>query len=162
MDLPSPGAALAASAGLLALGGALRAIPLPFWAAAPALAAGELHALPRLRGDVAARLFPEGSPGWPGVFLGLVAEAARAGLQELDRLQTAAQAGAALLAGLDPRARLPEVLDKVLREPVVTPKALSRGLRMTPQAALRLLSRLTNAGIVRETTGRQSFRAFAI
>lgn len=160
-DLPSPAAALGVSAGLLAAGGALRAIPLPVWAAAPSLAAGELHGLPRLRSDVAARLFPDGSPAWLGVFLRLVAEAARAGLQELDRLQAAAQAAEALLAGLDPRARLPEVLDRVLREPVVTPKALSRSLRMTPQAALRLLNRLAAAGVVRETTGRRSFRAFA-
>jgi hypothetical protein len=161
-DLPSPAAALAISAGLLASGGALRAIPLPFWAAAPALAAGELHTLPRLRSDVAARLFPEGPPGWLAVFLSLTTEAARAGMQELDRLQTAAQVGAALLAGLDRRARLPEIIDRVLREPVVTTKGLSRALRITPQTALRLLNRLAGDGVVRETTGRRSFRAFAI
>lgn len=92
----------------------------------------------------------------------LVTEAARAGQQELSRLQAAATSGAALIQGIDQRGRLPEAADFVLREPAVTAKSLARRLRITPQAALRLLVALAKAGVVRETTGRRSFRAFAI
>jgi HTH DNA binding domain len=161
-DVPSPLTALAVGAALLAAAGILRTIPLPFWGAAPALAAGGPDGLPRLRSDAAARLSPAGPPAWPGVFLILVAEAARAGLQELDRLQTAAAAGAPLTAAIDQRGRLPDALVAVLEEPAVTARGLARRLRITPPAALRLLAALAKAGIVRETTGRRSFRAFAI
>jgi predicted Rossmann fold nucleotide-binding protein DprA/Smf involved in DNA uptake len=92
----------------------------------------------------------------------LVAEATRSGLQELERLDAAAVAGAALTQDIDQRGRLPDALDFVLREPVVTAKSLARHLRITPQAALRLLVMLEQAGAVRETTGRRSFRAFAV
>jgi HTH DNA binding domain len=161
-DCPSPLAALAAGAGLLALSGSLRTIPLPFWAAAPALAAGDPDGLPRLRSDAAARAFPAGPPAWPGVFLTLVTEAARFGLQELNRLQRAAAVGAVLTAPIDQRGRLSDAVEVVLREPAVTAKSLARHLRITPQAALRLLTALARAGVVRETTGRRSFRAFAV
>jgi DNA-binding MarR family transcriptional regulator len=91
-----------------------------------------------------------------------VAESARAGLRELDRLSDAAQRGATLTTSLDRRSRLAEVLDAVLRTPALTPKALARQLRITPQAATRLLATLAEAGIVAEITGRKSFRAFAV
>jgi HTH DNA binding domain len=161
-DHPSPLAALAASAALLSAGAVLRTTPLPFWGAAPALAAADPDGLPRLRSDAAARLSPAGSPAWPGVFLTLVAEAARAGLQELDRLQRSAAASGVLTQGIDQRSRLSDAIDFVLREPAVTAKSLARQLRITPQAALRLLTALAKAGVVRETTGRRSFRAFAV
>ncbi|MBV8318482.1 MAG: hypothetical protein JOZ53_26375 [Planctomycetaceae bacterium] len=92
----------------------------------------------------------------------LVAEATRSGLQELEKLQRAAAAGAALTAETDQRGRLPDAIDFVLREPAVTAKSPARHFRITPQAALRLLAALARAGVVRETTGRRSFRAFAI
>jgi hypothetical protein len=161
-DRPSPLAALAAGAALLTAAGVPRTIPLPSWGAAPALAAGDPDSLPRLRSDAAARTSPAGSPAWPGVFLTLVAEAARSGLQEMDRLQCLAAAGVVLIHGIDQRSRLSDAIDVVLREPAVTAKSLARHLRISPQAALRLLTVLAKSSVVRETTGRRSFRAFAI
>lgn len=158
---PSSLAALAAVAGRLAEARVLQAVPLPFWSGAATLAAGEPMLLPRLRGDVAARVFPDGAPGWEGTFVALAGEAARAGLQNLARLQNAAHKGSELIAGLDRRARMPAALDAVLRTPAVTARGLAASLRITPQAALRLLGELVEAGVVRETTGRRSFRAFA-
>jgi HTH DNA binding domain len=154
-------AALAAGAAWSGARGILRTIALPFWSAAPALAAGDPDSLPRLRSDATTRAHPANA-AWPGVFLILVAEAARAGLQEVDRLQRAAAAGAVQTQGIDPRGRLADAIDFVLREPAVTAKSLARYLRITPQAALRLLHALAKAGVVRETTGRRSFRAFAV
>jgi hypothetical protein len=133
-ECPSPLAALAAGAALFAAAGVLRTTPLPFWGAAPALAAADPDGLPRLRSDAAAQLSPAGPPTWPEVFLILVAEAARSGLQELDRLQRSAAAGAVLTQGIDRRGRLPQAVDFVLREPAVAAKSLARHLRITPQA----------------------------
>jgi hypothetical protein len=96
------------------------------------------------------------------VFLAMAAEAARAGLRELDQLQRVAAAGAGLATEPDRRSRVPAAIDALLWEPAVTPNSLARPLRVTAQAALRLLRELDQAALVRETTGRRSFRAFAL
>jgi Fic family protein len=91
-----------------------------------------------------------------------VAEAARAGLRALAGLRQAEVAGAELAGQQDKRSRLPVVLDHLLRQPATTAPALARTLEITPQAALRLLARLQQEGLVTEVTGRGSFRAFSI
>jgi DNA-binding transcriptional regulator YhcF (GntR family) len=45
---------------------------------------------------------------------------------------------------------------------VLTPKALAAQLRIVPQTATALLRELQAEGMVREMTGRGSFRAFAV
>jgi ribosomal protein S25 len=45
---------------------------------------------------------------------------------------------------------------------VLTPKALAARLRIVPQTATALLRTLQAEGVVREMTGRGSFRAFAV
>jgi hypothetical protein len=149
-DRLCPLAALAAGAALLTAAGVLRtmAIARRRRSRRPA-AAQERRCGPAFAGR-------------PVVFLILVAEAARSGLQELDRMQRSAAAGAATTQGMDQRGRLPDAVEFVLREPAVTAKSLAGHLRITLQAALRLLIALAKAGVVRETTGRRSFRAFAI
>jgi hypothetical protein len=57
---------------------------------------------------------------------------------------------------------LPDALDALLRVPVLTPKALAAQLRIVPQTATALLRMLQAKGVVREVTGRGSFRAFAV
>jgi DNA-binding transcriptional ArsR family regulator len=161
VEQPTAAQALAAAALLLRRAGALRVIPLVVWAAYPLLGLGDPDALPWLRGEVARRLTGHDSATWAVSFLAMAAEAARAGLRELDRLQAAATAGAALTTR-DPRARLDDALAAVLRHPALTPAMLAQRLGITPQAASRLLARLAAAGIVTEITGRKSFRAFAI
>jgi hypothetical protein len=117
--------------------------------------------LPRLRGDIAARLAPDGA-SWPLVFLHLIAGSARAGSRIVPELRAAEAAGLAFAAGEDKRSRLPATVDLLLRQPALTAPALARRLDITPQAALRLFARLEQAGLVREVTGRDSFRAFAL
>jgi hypothetical protein len=97
---------------------------------------------------------------WMAGFLDCIAEAARIGMTELVRLQTAA-AKAALLRGTA-RSKLPTAFDAVLRAPVITARGLAKQLDITPQAALSLLQQLTAANIIREATGRASWRAFTI
>ncbi|TCZ53895.1 helix-turn-helix domain-containing protein [Roseicella aquatilis] len=139
------------AAATLAAAGRLRATPLPFWAALPARPAHRWREPPHLGADPV-RLMST---------LCAITAAARAGLAELDRLLAAAAAGARLTAGLDRRARLPAALDAALRVPALTPKALARRLGVVPQTATDLLRQLAEAGVVREATGRRSFRAFA-
>jgi HTH DNA binding domain len=151
VDRPNPAQALFVAAAQLARGVA-RAVPAPLWAAYPAIGRGDRDDLPGAR-DASC---------WPEAFLRLLAEAARASARELDRLLAAADKGARLAAGGDRRSRLPDAIDAALREPVLTPKALAHELRVAPQTATALLRALAVAGVVREVTGRRSFRAFAI
>ena len=99
---------------------------------------------------------------WPVTFLHLVAEGARSGLRDLDRLVAAATQGRGLTAQVDRRSRLSDALDAALRTPALTPKALAGQLHVVPQTATALLHALQTAGLLREVTGRRSFRAFAV
>jgi predicted transcriptional regulator len=49
-----------------------------------------------------------------------------------------------------------------LRQPVLTAAGLAAELGATPQGALLIIKRLMAAGILREATGRSSFRAFVV
>jgi HTH DNA binding domain len=120
-------------------------IPLPFWSAPETLHHRlELHV---------------GLP-WMADFLGCVSAAALVGLRELELLRRADEQGRML--GPTARSRLPDALSAVLRTPIVTASALAKTLDVTPQAALGLLRQLLTAGIVREVTGRASWRAFTL
>jgi HTH DNA binding domain len=160
---PAPAYALFATAGLLARVGVTHAVFLPVWAAYPAAGFGDRDHLPTLRSDAADRLLGRDRPvTWPLAFLHLVAESARAGLRELDRLEAATAKGRGLAAAVDKRSRLPDALEALLRTPVLTPKALAGQLGIAPQTGTALLRALQAKGVVREVTGRGSFRAFAV
>jgi len=160
-DRPNAVQALAVAALHLARAETPKVVPLPVWSAWPAIGQPNEDGLPRLRAGVAARLTGGDGETWEGRFLHLVAESARAGLRDLDRLLHAEAAGATLTSGLDKRSRLADAMELALRVPALTPKSLARRLRITHQAAIRLLTRLAEAGVVAEITGRRSFRAFA-
>ena len=160
---PTPAQAVFLAAAVLARSGPTRHIFLPVWAAYPALGFGDRATLPTLRSDAADRLLGWGPRvTWPLTFLHLVAESARMGLRELERLEAAATKGRALTTHADKRSRLPDTVDALLRSPALAPKALAAKLRIAPQTATALLRDLQARGIIRELTGRGSFRAFAI
>jgi hypothetical protein len=162
-DPADPGLALLAAFGRLVRQAPVRHVFVPVWSAYPAVGFGDRDALPTLRSDAADRLVGwGGTVTWPVACLHLIAESARRGLRELDRLETAAEQGRGALAGTDRRSRLPDALDALLRAPVLTPKALAAQLRIVPQTATALLRTLHAKGVVREVTGRGSFRAFAV
>ena len=163
IDQADPGQALLAAFGRLVRQAPVRHVFVPVWSAYPAVGFGDRDALPTLRSDAADRLAGwGGTVTWPVACLHLIAESARMGLRELDRLETAAEQGRGALAGTDRRSRLPDALDALLRAPVLTPKALAAQLRIVPQTATALLRTLQTEGVVREVTGRGSFRAFAV
>lgn len=98
--------------------------------------------------------------GWLPLFLETVAEAATRASQELARLQRA-EARAARLTRTA-RSRLPAAATLALRRPVMTARSLADGLGVSHRAALNLTGELEAAGIIRETTGRSAWRAFAV
>lgn len=128
--------------------GRLQAAPLPFWSA---VTLGRTAAVVSPRSDAAALV----------ATLRQVAEGARAGLREVQRLKDAQEKAMALASGLDRRSRLPSAVDAALRTPVITPTALARQIGVAPQTANDLLRQLVRGGVVRETTGRAAFRAYA-
>ncbi|MHB0723526.1 helix-turn-helix domain-containing protein [Roseomonas mucosa] len=145
---PEPQQAIFLAAVLLKRRRRLAQVPLVFW-----VGAGPGERLPQPGRDPAA---------WPGLFLARVAAAARKGLEVLDRLEAAQQQLAALAEGTRRSSSLPAAAELVLRQPVVTAPQLAQDLGLTHQGALLLIGRLTEAGVVREVTGRGSFRAYAI
>jgi hypothetical protein len=147
----------------LAVDGPAGTVFVPVWAAYPAVGFGDRAALPTPRSDAADRLIDRDQPvTWPLAFLHLVAESAPAGLRTLDRLEAAAEKGRGLAAAADKRSRLPDAVDALLCAPVLTPKALAARLGIAPQTGTALLRELQAKGLVREVTGRGSFRAFAV
>lgn len=162
-DRPSPLQALAVTAYLLKRGRLLRIVPLPLWAGWAGLGGVcETCTLPRLRSDIAARQPDTEGVTWPAAFLRLVAEAAWAALRMLAAMRDAAAAGAELAVTQDRRSCLPAAIEHLLREPALSAPGLAEHLRITHQAALRLLGRLVEADIATEITGRSSFRVFAV
>lgn len=162
-ERPTPAQALWLAAAVLARTGVLRVVVLPVWAAYPALGFGDRDALPTLRADAARRLIgPDLPVTWPLACLHLVADSARMGARELERLEAAAEKGRELVARADQRSRLPDAIDALLRAPVLTSTALATKLKTAPQTATTLLGELQARGLIREVTGRGRFRAYAI
>lgn len=122
-----------------------RTVSLPFWTAGE-----QRHHRLALRVGIE----------WMAGFLDCVADAARVAGGELDRLQRADAKGRLLAQTV--RSRLPDALNAVLRAPIVTGRGLAKSLDVTAPAALGLLRQLLAAGIVREATGRASWRAFVV
>ena len=98
--------------------------------------------------------------GWLPLFLQAVAEAAMRGRQELARLQRAEAKAAGIVRTA--RSHLPAAAALALRLPVVTPRLMASTLGITHRAALGLTRELEIAGVIRETTGRSAWRAFAV
>lgn len=122
-----------------------RVIALPFWSA------------PEQRHH---RLSLQFGVAWMAEFLESVTAGAQVGLRELERLRKVEEQGR--LLGATARSRLPDALNALLRNPVVTVGSLAKSLGVTPRAALGLLRQLMADGIVCEATERKSWRAFVL
>lgn len=129
--------------------GRLRAVPLPFWSSVTL-------------GRPTAVVSPHSSGTVLVATLRQVAEGARAGLREVQRLLDAHDRGATLTSGRDRRSRLPAAVKAALRTPALTPGALAQQIGVAPQTANDLLRQLAGARVVREVTGRMAFRAYSV
>lgn len=85
-------------------------------------------------------------------------EAAEAGLKEHDRLALARQQMEHRLLGRRRSSRLPQLIELVLFNPIVSTSMIVEALSVTPQGALKIAGELN----LRELTGRGSFRAWGI
>ncbi len=94
------------------------------------------------------------------VCLDIVRSGAQKGLDEFNRLVLAAQILQRTLADRRTTSKLPELVDLALRSPLITTDLVSRSLRVTPQAAGRLIDEL--GGSLVEITGRARYRAWRI
>ena len=88
---------------------------------------------------------------------GLIA-AAEIGLKEHDRLALARKMMERKLSGRRTSSKLPELIDLVMATPLVHAGTVTKTLRVTPQAARRIVAELG----LREMTGRGRFRAWGI
>jgi hypothetical protein len=122
-----------------------RSCALPFWSA------------PVSRIDALAR---HGGGDFERGYLDCVAEAAQRGARELARLHRAAGKIAALPGS--ERSRLQAAGGVALRKSLVTGRLLASRLEISTRAALDLVARLVEVGVLREMTGREAWRAFAV
>jgi HTH DNA binding domain len=106
------------------------------------------------------RLALQPRQGWLPLFLQAVGDAAMRGRQELARLQRAEAKAAGVVRTA--RSHLPDAVAVALRLPVVTPRLIAAAVGITHRAALGLTRELETSGVIRETTGRSAWRAFAV
>lgn len=85
-------------------------------------------------------------------------EAADAGLREHDRLALARQQMEHRLAGRRSSSKLPQLIDLILSNPIVSTGMIVEALSVTPQGALKIAGELN----LREMTGRGRFRAWGV
>ncbi|OJX98797.1 MAG: hypothetical protein BGP07_13825 [Rhizobiales bacterium 63-22] len=91
-------------------------------------------------------------------FLEAMEEAAEAGMKEHDRLMLAREQMQRRLKGRRSSSRLPQLMEMVLRSPLVSSQMVEKELRVTQPGALKLIGDLN----LREITGRGRFRAWGI
>ncbi|MGF9564416.1 RHE_PE00001 family protein [Neorhizobium sp. JUb45] len=85
-------------------------------------------------------------------------EAAESGLKEHDRLLLARQQMEHRLAGRRSSSKLPQLIDLILSNPIVSTGMIADALSVTPQGALKIAGELN----LRELTGRGRFRAWGV
>ena len=94
------------------------------------------------------------------VLLGAIAEAALGARRELARLVAVEARGREV--GVTVRSSFGAALEVVLRRPVVTARMVGEAIGVSPRAGSMILDRMRGAGLLREATGRKSWRAFVI
>lgn len=91
-------------------------------------------------------------------FFAAIEEAAEAGMKENDRLMLAREQMQRKLKNRRSNSRLPQLMDMILRNPLISTQMVEKELQVTGPGALKLISELN----VREITGRGRFRAWGI
>ncbi len=91
-------------------------------------------------------------------FFESIEDAADTIMKEHDRLLLAREQMQRKLKGRRSNSRLPQLMDMVLRNPVISSQMVEKELQVTQQGALKLISELG----LREVTGRGRFRAWGI
>ena len=79
-------------------------------------------------------------------------------MKEHDRLMLAREQMQRKLRGRRSNSRLPQLVDMMMRSPLVSSQMVEKELEVTQQGALKLISDLN----LREITGRGRFRAWGV
>jgi hypothetical protein len=115
---------------------------------------------PGLRSDGSARPRP-GEPAWANAASGAIALAAASALDLAEGLLRRAE----ILRAVVPKLRAKpaaKIVDLLLAEDGASPAEAARQAPMTDRAARRLFDRLLALGVVRELSGRPSFRVYGL
>jgi hypothetical protein len=136
------------AASVLKREGWLRAVPLPLWT----MRTGRRDTAPLFGSDAKATV----------PMLALITESALAATRELDRLATACRQATDFVGRTRASSRMPQVLVFLVETPVVTARALTAHLKVTPQTAMDWLRELAKANLIREATGRKACRGFVL
>lgn len=91
-------------------------------------------------------------------FFAAIEEAAETGMKEHDRLMLAREQMQRKLKGRRSNSRLPQLIDLMMRSPLVSSQMVEKELNVTQPGALKLIGDLN----LREITGRGRFRAWGI
>lgn len=91
-------------------------------------------------------------------FLSAIEEAAEVSMKEHDRLMLAREQMQRKLKGRRSNSRLPQLMELILRSPLVSSQIVEKELQVTQQGALKLIAELN----LREITGRGRFRAWGV
>ncbi|MBR7652315.1 DUF1612 and helix-turn-helix domain-containing protein [Brucella oryzae] len=91
-------------------------------------------------------------------FFESIEDAADTTMKEHDRLLLAREQMQRKLKGRRSNSRLPQLMEMVLRSPVISSQMVEKELQVTQQGALKLISELN----LREITGRGRFRAWGV
>lgn len=142
--------------------GMLRTAPLPFWRHQVTTSSPVVSGhLPSLRPDLKAssKLIP-GVPDWLETWLYSVDISSKSALADTLQVSRSYDAAINRLGNEHARSKSREIYLSCLKLFAVTPSIIATEVKITQDAALRGLLRLEMLGLIREVTGRKSFRAF--
>jgi hypothetical protein len=104
---------------------------------------------------------PDLSSGWASRFLEACAEAAQWGLKLEGHLKATHRRLTEAVPRERSSSRMHGLVDLLIGRPLVSPKDAALTLGITPHAGRAMLGTLENRGLVREVTGRGSYRVYA-
>ena len=110
----------------------------------------------------AATYRPEGGPAWTRAFLEAVMRMAGRGLELQAGLAGCHGRLMAAAAGRRQNSRMPAVAELLVAEPAVHGRQVAERLGMTGNGARLALDALHGRGLIREISGRDAFRVFAV
>lgn len=129
----------------------LRTVVLPIWSGQPILQSRLNSESPFVKGEETVN-----------ACLKLIIESVHSTSRELLRLSDIHESLNDFIKKSTSRSKMPTVIDILFKYPILTPKALTNILKISDRSATGLLSELMKAKLIRESTGRKSYRGFLI
>ena len=106
----------------------------------------------------AAEYRPDNEAGWTGLFLRAVIEAAEWGLKLESHLRATHHRLLEMAARARTNSRMMPLADLLISRPAVSAKTVAQCLGLTPHGARAMLLELEELALIREMSGRKSYR----